>query len=408
MNARRQKTWKMLAIGGLFATAGYLAQRLLPSATLAPSTGFLANCNATLWHYQPAMSLDLESLYRDKIFEFILPAEENDAQLKEKLRQVKTRLAKMIDGLRHNELLCNKGCDYINLVLAHPDFYIFIAKDLRIQALGLYRPDMHAVLFDISILGRTDEELEKLVLHEFWHAYKMLVHMRNKNPADPKNPKITPETNLGTAFLRRPAEVAAIRKREFIFALKTGDMRIIRGLPLLLQKEKSASLSPAENAVLIKYKDAIADYTSERFYVVVDPLVWKSIASTVENTLKKGGIYQYTHKVRDISLKLYVNAVKEIEGEIVFDGYSTPLGSEKIVAFIEDTKYRVYVSPLALHLNSYNPLRDKNLWILTERDAYIAGLGEKIKYLFYPELMRFHHCEHNEVLQDFSPTPNKP
>lgn len=400
MNSRQKKTWKWLAIGGLFATAGYFAQRMLPSTSSAPSNtaGFLANCNATLWHYEAVTNFTLQDIYKDKIVEFVMPGEEHDLQLKDKLKQLKLKLAKKLDALRSNSLLCNKKCDYINLVLDHPDFNIFICKDLRMEAIGLYRPDMHAILFDISVLNVNESDLEKLMLHEFWHAYKTLVHTSNENPANPNSPKITPETNPGTAYLRNATD-AAIRKREFIIALMKGDARILKELPLLLEKEKLENLSFAEIEKLVRYKEAITDYSAELYAIVIDSSIWKNIASQVKNALKNGGTYQYIHQIGKNKFLLYVQAFKELNHEIVFEGYSTPSKSDKMTAIINDAKYRIFFTPHSININPHNPTKDKNLQILTERDAHIAGLGEKIKYLFYPELMQFHHCEHNEVSQ---------
>lgn len=406
-------SWRILAIAGLMIWAGYYAQRALfgpndnavtplRSDTFSPSaTGFIHTCNATLWHVSPTLNLDYQGLYDNKIMMVLDRSSQHDRTSKRLLIKTAKKVAEALDQLRHSAT-CDNDCDYINFVLAHPDFKLKIEKEQQSDAYGIYRLTQHAIVLTTSILDRKNNELVRTLLHEFWHAYKTMVHTKNINPT---TMQLSPQSAPSTPFLRDASD-ATERQRQVQSAIDMGDRRIIELLPRLLKQESKQTLSVESKKILEDYKAAIATYFPEYYSGNVNANNWRPIAAKVKQAIDAGELYKFTFIRDKHEIVMYVEEFKlNDDGGAQLKGFRTPNVNDKMTAFINDALHRIFNLPYMDRKQNYSPMGTVELSVLTERDAHIAQYGEIIRNAFYPELVDFHRCEHNEAFGNKAKLP---
>lgn len=265
----------------------------------------------------------------------------------------------------------------------------------RYQA-GVYHPDTNTMSFDTSDMESSG--FTRTVLHEFWHAYKTLIHSLYQSPT--------------TFSIERCAELvlpyasnandALGQRRQIQSAIDLGDNRILNDLPNLQRKDRSPKqkLTKDEQSRLSRYKEAAEQYEPKRAKGGINQTNFQHIRSDLTKAIKHGRIYKYSYTRNGRAFYIYVDAFEKLnDGGAIFYGYTTPDPvNDKLTALIGDMQNRKYSLGHNCHkFGSKNQADD----ILVEHDAWVAENGPEVNEVFYPERDAFHQDEHQEFLNKY-------
>ncbi len=233
--------------------------------------------------------------------------------------------------------VCLLGCQYIDFVLSDPNLKIFISPAItnaKVRAHGSYSKSSHSITFSTLILQDIDYfRVYRTILHEFWHAYKALVHTQFDNPA-----MLTSDFGVWPgALYDRNANNAQERRKAFISAIEKGDAEILQTITLLMNKYNNQIISADETDKLNAYLAAAHTYVPERYSHTFKNESEINIKEA-RKAIKKDGYYVHKSSEKEDGVRYIEKIVKKPNGEIQVVGSNAPYKDHQVAALIEDIK----------------------------------------------------------------------
>ena len=224
--------------------------------------------------------------------------------------------------------------------------------------------------------------MQETFLHELWHGFIEFVTDQDFTNIRASNDKRDP----GYWYLTVGDRLSQLKT-----AVCTGDRRILKYLPLLLEKEQTNTLSHKERLELANYREAAKDHSPKDQIFNMNPKEYDQYVNNVNGRK----LIKIESKLRsyfpDHGIQ-HLEVIGENKANGKYELYVIPYSEDPLEVLIADIKFRMSVWDIAYsdmrnNANMHGRDVEKTKW--AENHANRVGMGRVTLETFYPELASF-------------------